>query len=107
MVCVALRFLASGMFLYSVGDAENRNKGTICRTIRNVSLALKSLAHIFITFPGHIRFLHIKEVFYKIAGEFSGVLLGDPQTPRLPLQTPKLQHSRLTSRAVHGGWPGG
>ncbi|XP_016108859.1 putative nuclease HARBI1 [Sinocyclocheilus grahami] len=67
MVCVALRFLASGMFLYSVGDAENLNKGTICRTIRNVSLALKSLAHIFITFPGHRRFHHIKEEFYKIA----------------------------------------
>jgi len=30
MVCVALRFLASGIFLYSVGDAENLNKATIC-----------------------------------------------------------------------------
>ncbi|XP_051987451.1 putative nuclease HARBI1 isoform X1 [Xyrauchen texanus] len=68
MVCVALRFFASGMFLYSVGDAENLNKATICRTIRNVSLALKSLVHIFITFPGHRRFIHIKEEFYKIAG---------------------------------------
>ncbi len=68
MVCVALRFFASGMFLYSVGDAENLNKATICRTIRNVSLALKSLVHIFITFPGHRRFIHIKEEFFKIAG---------------------------------------
>ncbi len=68
MVCVALRFFASGMFLYSVGDAENLNKATICRTIRNVSLAMKSLVHIFITFPGHRRFILIKEEFYKIAG---------------------------------------
>ena len=37
MVCVALRFFASGAFLYSVGDAEQLNKATICRTIRSVS----------------------------------------------------------------------
>ena len=30
MVCVTLRWFASGSFLYSVGDAENLNKGTIC-----------------------------------------------------------------------------
>ncbi|XDV39434.1 hypothetical protein PO909_008681 [Leuciscus waleckii] len=64
------------MFLYSVGDAENLNKATICRTIRNVSLALKSRVHIFITFPGHRRFIHIKEEFYKIAGP-SGAHEGD------------------------------
>ncbi|XP_030286099.1 putative nuclease HARBI1 [Sparus aurata] len=67
MVCVTLRFLASGSFLYSAGDAENLNKGNICRTIRRVCLALKSLINIFITFPGHRRPLHIKEEFYKIA----------------------------------------
>eukprot|EP00064_Thunnus_orientalis_P026020 superscaffoldBa00014916_g26479 len=54
------------MFLYSVGDAENLNKGTICHSIRNVYLALKSLAHIFIAFPGHRRICYIKEEFYKI-----------------------------------------
>jgi len=75
MVCVALRFLASGIFLYSVDDAENLNKATICCTIRNVSLALKSLVHIFITFPGHRRFIHIKEEFYKIAGNTNNRLL--------------------------------
>lgn len=68
MVCVALRFFASGMFLYAVGDAEHLNKGTICRSIRSVYLALKSLARIFITFPGHRRICHIKEDFYKISG---------------------------------------
>ncbi|XP_067093073.1 LOW QUALITY PROTEIN: putative nuclease HARBI1 [Osmerus mordax] len=68
MVCVALRFFASGMFLYAVGDAETLNKGTICRMVRSVCLALKSLAHIFITFPGHRRMCYIKEDFHKIAG---------------------------------------
>ncbi|KTG40159.1 hypothetical protein cypCar_00049436, partial [Cyprinus carpio] len=28
---------------------------------------MKSLVHIFITFPGNRRFIHIKEEFYKIA----------------------------------------
>ncbi|KAK0141993.1 putative nuclease HARBI1 [Merluccius polli] len=68
MVCVTLRWFASGSFLYSVGDAENLNKGTICRTIRCVCLALKSFSNIFITFPGHRRPLNIKEEFYKFAG---------------------------------------
>ncbi|XP_067098567.1 LOW QUALITY PROTEIN: putative nuclease HARBI1 [Osmerus mordax] len=68
MVCVALRFFASAMFLYFVGDAETVNKGTICRTVRSVCLALKSLAQIFITFPGHRRMCYIKEDFHKIAG---------------------------------------
>ncbi|XP_051253285.1 putative nuclease HARBI1 [Dicentrarchus labrax] len=67
MVCVTLRWFASGSFLYSVGDAENLNKGTICRTIRRVCLALKSFSNIFITFPGHRRPLYIQEEFYKIA----------------------------------------
>ena len=71
IVCVALRFFASGAFLYSVGDAENLNKGTICRSVRSVYLALKSLANIFITFPGHRRICYIKEEFYKIAGNIN------------------------------------
>ncbi|XP_064867101.1 uncharacterized protein LOC135564948 [Oncorhynchus nerka] len=50
MVCVALRFFASGAFLYSVGDAEQLNKATICRTIRSVCLAIKALADVFISF---------------------------------------------------------
>lgn len=68
MVCVALRFFASGSFLYSIGDADNLNKGAVCRAIRLVYLALKSVMHIFITFPGHRRLCYIKEAFYKIAG---------------------------------------
>ena len=71
MVCVTLRFFASGSFLYSVGDAENLNKATICHTIRRICLALKSFNNIFITFPGHRRPLHMKEDFYKIAGNLN------------------------------------
>ncbi|XP_056596696.1 putative nuclease HARBI1 [Triplophysa dalaica] len=68
MVCVALRFFASGAFLYSVGDTEQLNKATICRTIRSVCLAIKALADVFISFPGHRRLCDIKEEFYRIAG---------------------------------------
>ncbi|XP_046905855.1 putative nuclease HARBI1 [Hypomesus transpacificus] len=39
-VCVALRYFATGTFMYSVGDAENISKNTVCRTIRKVVLAL-------------------------------------------------------------------
>ncbi|XP_068565314.1 putative nuclease HARBI1 [Cebidichthys violaceus] len=67
MVCVVLRFFASGSFLYSIGDAENFNKGAVCRAIRDVYLALKSVVHIFVTFPGHRRLCYIKEGVYKIA----------------------------------------
>lgn len=69
MVCVALRFFVSGAFLYSVGDAEQLNKATICRTIRSVCLAIKALADVFISFPGHRRLCDIKEEFYRIAGK--------------------------------------
>ncbi len=40
-VCIALRFFASGTFLYTIGDAENLAKSTVCRAIRKVYLALK------------------------------------------------------------------
>ena len=69
MICVALRFFASGGFLYSVGDAEQLNKATICRTIRRVYLAIKAMSDIFICFPGHRRLHDLKEVFYRIAGK--------------------------------------
>ena len=53
-VCVTLRFLASGTFPYTVGDAEGLSKATICREIRRVCLALKKLLNVFITFPCHL-----------------------------------------------------
>ncbi|XP_023819873.1 putative nuclease HARBI1 [Oryzias latipes] len=80
MVCVALRFFASGAFLYSVGDAEQLNKATICRTIRSVCLAIKALADVFISFPGHRRLCDVKEEFYRIAGR------GHTQHPPLTIE---------------------
>ena len=63
MVFVALRFFASGGFLYVVGDAEQLNKATIRRTIQSVYLASKALSDVFICFPGHRRLRDIKEEF--------------------------------------------
>uniref|UniRef100_A0A8C9ZXZ5 Harbinger transposase derived 2 n=1 Tax=Sander lucioperca TaxID=283035 RepID=A0A8C9ZXZ5_SANLU len=68
MVCIALRFFASGTYLYAVGDAENLGKNTVCRTIRKVVLALQGYINSFIVFPGHLSTMSIKEGFYKIAG---------------------------------------
>uniref|UniRef100_A0A3Q3X6V8 DDE Tnp4 domain-containing protein n=1 Tax=Mola mola TaxID=94237 RepID=A0A3Q3X6V8_MOLML len=52
-------------------NAENLSKATVCHTVSTVYLALKSVAHIFITFPGLRRVCLIKEDFYWIAGFFS------------------------------------
>ena len=30
-VCIALHYFATGTFMYSVGDAENLSKNTVCR----------------------------------------------------------------------------
>ena len=66
ILCVTSRLFASGNFLFSVGDAENLNKGTICHTIRHVCLALKSFTNIFITFPGHRRPLTSRRSFTRL-----------------------------------------
>ncbi|KAI2647206.1 hypothetical protein H4Q32_028034 [Labeo rohita] len=50
-VCVTLRFFASGTFLYTVGDAENISKASVCRSVRTVYLSLNRLLNVFITFP--------------------------------------------------------
>ena len=67
-LCIALRFFATGTFLYSVGDAENIGKTAVCGAVRKVYLALKKLMDVFITFPGHVGLNAIKEGFYGIAG---------------------------------------
>ncbi|XP_028665342.2 putative nuclease HARBI1, partial [Erpetoichthys calabaricus] len=67
-VCIALRFLASGTFLYTVGDAEHLLKSAVCQAIRKVCLALKHFLRVFIVFPGHLRVQLIKEAFHAIAG---------------------------------------
>ncbi len=68
-VCIALCFFASGTFLYTVGDAENISKSSVCRSVRVVYLSLK-LLNVFITFPGHRAICTIKQAFYGIAGKF-------------------------------------
>ena len=67
-VCIALRFFASGSFLYSVGDAENLTKSTVCREIRKVVRAFQQLLDAYIAFPSHLATHHLKEGFYDIAG---------------------------------------
>ncbi|XP_036406883.1 putative nuclease HARBI1 [Megalops cyprinoides] len=52
ILCIALRFFASGSFLYNISDAENIGKATVCRAVRKVCLAFKRL-HNFVVFPGH------------------------------------------------------
>lgn len=69
-VCIALRFFASGTFLYTVGDAENISKASVCRSVRTVYLSLKRLLNVFVTFPGHKAIRTIKHAFYGIAGKF-------------------------------------
>ncbi|XP_059384602.1 putative nuclease HARBI1 [Carassius carassius] len=66
-VCIALRFFASGTFLYTVGDAENISKASVCRSVRIVYRSLKKLLNVFITFPGHRAIHSIKQAFYGIA----------------------------------------
>ncbi|XP_067088424.1 putative nuclease HARBI1 [Osmerus mordax] len=72
-LCIALRFFASGTFLYSVGDAENIGKAAACVAVRKVYLALNQLMNKFIIFPGHVPVNDIKEGFYAIA-EFPNVI---------------------------------
>ncbi|KAI7799359.1 putative nuclease HARBI1, partial [Triplophysa rosa] len=111
MVCVTLRWFASGSFLYSVGDAENLNKGTICCTIRRVCLALKSFSNIFITFPGHRRPLYIKEELYKIAA-FPNII-GAVDCTHIRIKSPSGEHEgdyvnrkSFHSINVQAKWPG-
>ncbi|MBN3295155.1 HARB1 nuclease, partial [Amia calva] len=67
-VCLALRYFASGHFVYSIGDAEHLGKNIVCRAVRKVVLALSKLLDAFVVFPGHLSILKIKEAFYGIAG---------------------------------------
>ncbi|KAM3621573.1 uncharacterized protein V6R79_012962, partial [Siganus canaliculatus] len=67
IVCIALRFYASGTYLYTVGDAENLSKATVCGVIQRVSAALTELLDGFVAFPGHLPIQEIKEDLYAIA----------------------------------------
>uniref|UniRef100_A0AAY4BK22 DDE Tnp4 domain-containing protein n=1 Tax=Denticeps clupeoides TaxID=299321 RepID=A0AAY4BK22_9TELE len=65
ILCVALCFFANGSFLYNIGDAEHVSKATVCRAVRNVTLALKRLLCTFAVFPGHRT---TRQAFHRIAG---------------------------------------
>lgn len=77
-VCIALRFFASGTFLYTIGDAENLVKSAVCRAIRKVYLALKQFLGVFVVFPSHLRPQVVKQNFFAIAGTF--IIVNDMQS---------------------------
>ncbi|XP_030253210.1 putative nuclease HARBI1 [Sparus aurata] len=101
MVCVTLRFFACGSFLHSVGDAENLNKETICRTIRHVCLALKSLLNMFVGFPSHLSTMLVKEGFYKISG-FPRII-GAMDCTHVPIIGPLGEHEAdyVNRKSIH------
>lgn len=70
IVCTALCFFASWTFLYTVGDAENISKASVCHSVQIVYLSFKKLLNVFINFPGYRAIHTIKQTFYGIAGKF-------------------------------------
>ena len=68
ILCVARCFFAIGSFLYNIGDAEHVSKATVCRAVRNVTVAMKRLLYAFVVFPSHRPIKHLKEAFHKIVG---------------------------------------
>ncbi|XP_053366807.1 putative nuclease HARBI1 [Clarias gariepinus] len=85
-VCIALRFFASGTFLYTVGDAENVAKSAVCRAIRKVYLALKKFVRVYVLFPSHLRPQAVKQKFFAIAG-FPNVI-GAIDCTHIPIKAP-------------------
>ena len=69
-LCVALRFFATGTFLYVVGDCSLISKATVCRIVRRVGHAINNLMNLFIRFPGFKHVDAIKRQFYDIASKF-------------------------------------
>uniref|UniRef100_A0A4W6FZ50 DDE Tnp4 domain-containing protein n=1 Tax=Lates calcarifer TaxID=8187 RepID=A0A4W6FZ50_LATCA len=61
-VCLGLRYLATGHFMYSIGDAEHLSKNTICRAVRRVVLALSKLLDAFIVLCNAIKELFASQV---------------------------------------------
>ncbi|MBN3310524.1 HARB1 nuclease, partial [Amia calva] len=48
ILCVAFCFFANGSFLHNIGDAEHISMATVCRAVRNVTVALKRLLYTFV-----------------------------------------------------------
>ena len=75
IVCLSLRYFASGQNIFSIGDAEYLSNNTVCRASRKVVIALNKLVDAFVVFPGHLTALQIKEGFYAIAGHWLLILV--------------------------------
>ncbi|XP_051509821.1 putative nuclease HARBI1 [Myxocyprinus asiaticus] len=83
---IALRFFASGIFLYTIGDAENLVKSAVCGAIRKVCLALKQFLGVFVVFPRHLTPQVVKQNFFAIAG-FPNVI-GAIDCTHIPIKAP-------------------
>nr|XP_024654062.1 putative nuclease HARBI1 [Maylandia zebra] len=94
ILCTALRFFANGSFLYNIGDAEHVSKATVCRAVRNVTVALKRLLYSFVVFPGHRPTRFIK--CHKIAG-FPGVI-GCIDGTHIPIIAPSVNEGDYVNR---------
>ncbi|XP_077084689.1 putative nuclease HARBI1 [Siphateles boraxobius] len=101
MICIALRFFASGTYLYEVGDAEKLSKNTVCRTIRRVVIALQRYLNTFVVFPGHLPTVAIKEGFSNIAGFPRAI--GVIDCTHIPISTPikEIEANYLNRKANH------
>ncbi|MBN3302427.1 HARB1 nuclease, partial [Amia calva] len=89
-VCLALRYFASGHFMYSISDAAHLSKNTVCRAVRKVALALSKLLDAFVVFPGHLSVLKLKEAFYAIAG--IPRVIGAIDCTHIPIRAPLGEH---------------
>ncbi|XP_060720063.1 LOW QUALITY PROTEIN: putative nuclease HARBI1 [Tachysurus vachellii] len=100
ILCIALRFFASGYFLYSVGDSEHVGKATVCRAVRTVCLALKQFLPMFVQFPGHKPLLVIKDEFHRVAG-FPNVT-GCIDGTHIPIKAPPINEGDYVNRkSIH------
>ncbi|XDV41969.1 hypothetical protein PO909_010738 [Leuciscus waleckii] len=100
ILCISLRFFASGHFLYNVGDAEHVGKATVCRAVRTVCLALKRFLHTFVQFPGHKPLRVIKEEFHRVA-VFPNVI-GCIDGTHIPIKAPSVNEGDYVNRkSIH------
>jgi hypothetical protein len=68
VVCIGLRFLATGGFLITVGDLAGVSKATACRCVWGFVVALCRRIRQFIHFPRGADAQRVQEGFYGIAG---------------------------------------
>lgn len=75
-VCLALKYFASGHFMYSIGDAEHLSKKTTVYAMQFARCYLLLLLDAFAVFPGHFSAPKIKKAFYRITGHLQYKLFG-------------------------------